>query len=79
LRRIEQLQRGISTPSRRKPLIGGSKNTSPYSRNSSNSKNRGTPTNNNNTKPSYLRNNSNGRNNTYQQKVSPNRFGVGGT
>jgi len=29
---------------RRKPLAGGSKNTSPYSRNSSGSKGRGTPT-----------------------------------
>lgn len=47
MRRIEQLQRGISTPVRRKPTINsgnGSRNASPYSRNSSDTKKVGTPT-----------------------------------
>ena len=44
LRRIEQLQRGQSTPLRRKPVtLGGSRNASPYSRNSSGAKKTSTP------------------------------------
>ena len=43
LKRIDQLQRGITTPVRRKPLnASGSRGYSPYQRNSSGSK-KGTP------------------------------------
>ncbi|CDW82093.1 UNKNOWN [Stylonychia lemnae] len=93
LKRIEQLQRGVSTPVRRRPVGGygttgsgnGSKNASPYSRNSSNSKKQATPTNYNKnpvTNNVYNRNRvgSNGRTTgvTGPQRQSPatqNRFG----
>jgi len=42
IKRIDQLQRGVTTPVRRKPLSNNSRGPSPYSRNSSGNK-RATP------------------------------------
>lgn len=78
LKRIEQLQRGVSTPVRRKPSLNtGSRNASPYSRNSSGSKKMGTPGSNNG-KPNSTANvyNRLGNSNAARQTSNPR---IGGT